>query len=143
MTAKVARILIPLTLVGVFVVAAVSQANAGDDASLTPSWANANVCNSTQLGVRAQLAGDGSSGTMRARFSAQWLDGGSWVPLPGANAPWQSAGSATYTWQQVGWTFQLTSPAAGQSYQVRGVAELQWPDGRSETRVTGSCSIAG
>lgn len=143
MTATVARILIPLTLVGAFAVAAVSQAQTGGGNSLTPSWANTNVCSSTQLGVRAQLAGDGSSGEMRARFSAQWLNGSSWVAVPGASSPWQSAGSAQYTWQQVGWTFQLTPPAGGQSYQVRGVAELQWPSGRSETRVTGSCSISG
>src|ERR1044072_242566 len=100
MTAKVARILIPLTLVGAFVVAAVSQADTGASNALTPSWANTNVCSSTQLGVRAQLAGDGSDGVMRARFSAQWLNGGSWVALPGAGSPWQSAGSAQYTWQQ-------------------------------------------
>jgi hypothetical protein len=143
MTAKVARILIPLLLVAAFAVAAVSQAATGDGGTLVPSWANANICNPTQLGVRAQLAGDGSEGEMRARFSAQWLDGGTWVALPGARSPWQSAGSAEYTWQQVGWTFRLTPPQAGQTYQVRGVAELRWPDGRSETRTTGSCSIAG
>jgi hypothetical protein len=143
MTAKVARILIPLTLVAAFAVAAVSQAATGAGGSLVPSWANTNICNPSQLGVRAQLAGDGSEGEMRARFSAQWLNGGSWVPLDGASSPWQSAGSAAYTWQQVGWTFQLAPPAPGQSYQVRGVAELQWPGGRSETRVTGSCTVSG
>jgi hypothetical protein len=143
MTAKVARILIPLTLVAAFAVAAVSQAATGAGGSLVPSWANTNSCDSSQLGVRAQLAGDGSEGQMRARFSAQWLSGDTWVPLDGANSPWQRAGSAEYTWQQVGWTFQLAPPAAGQSYQVRGVAELQWPGGRSETRVTGPCTVAG
>jgi hypothetical protein len=143
MTAKLSRILIPLALVVAVAAAAVSQASTGDGGALVPSWANANICSPTQFGVRAQLAGDGSDGDLKARFSAQWLNGGSWVPLSGAVSPWQTAGSAAYTWQQVGWTFQLAPPATGQSYQVRGVAELQWPSGRTETRTTGTCTVSG
>jgi hypothetical protein len=143
MRANVLRIALPAVLVAALVVAAVSQAAPSGD-SFVGSWANVNACSSTQLGVRAQLAGDGEAGRMSARFSAEWLQDGAWVPLEGAStSPWQSAGSAAYTWQQVGWTFQLSAPQPGQAYQVRGVAELRWPDGRTETRVTGPCNVAG
>lgn len=143
MTAKIVRIAVPATLVAAFAVAAVSQASS-DGGSVVPSWANANVCGSTQFGVRAQLAGDGSDGDMQARFSVQWLSPGGWMPIGGvSSSPWQSAGSAADTWQQVGWTFNLAPPEAGQSYQLRGVAELRWPSGRTESRVTGSCGVSG
>jgi hypothetical protein len=143
MTARIVRIAVPATLIAAFAVAAVSQASS-DGGSVVPSWANANVCNSTQFGVRAQLAGDGNEGDMQARFSVQWLSPSGWVSIGGvSSSPWVSAGSAAYTWQQAGWTFSLAPPQAGQSYQVRGVAELRWPSGRTESRTTGSCSISG
>lgn len=119
-----------------------SPALAGAD-QLTSSWANVNVCSSSQLGARAQLAGDGTGADMRVRFTAQWLSPGGWVPLSGsASSPWQSAGSSDYTWGQAGWTFALNVPA-GKTYQVRAVAELQWTgSGRASTQVTGSCSVS-
>jgi len=55
---------------------------AGPD-QLTSSWANVNICNSGQLGARAQLAGDGSKDMLRVRFTAQWLSPDGWVPLVG------------------------------------------------------------
>jgi len=111
---------------------------------LASSWANVNICSPTQLGARAQLAGDGSSAEMSVRFTAQWLSPtGGWVPLDGASSsPWQSAGSAEYTWEQAGWTFNISVPP-GQSYQLRAVADLSWGGERSETRVTGTCSVGG
>lgn len=137
------RIAVPIALAAAFAVAAVSQASS-DGGAVVPSWANANVCSATQFGVRAQIAGDGSAGDLQARFSVQWSSPSGWVPISGvSSSPWQSAGSAEYTWQQVGYTFNLAPPAAGQSYQLRGIAELKWPSGRTETRTTGSCSIAG
>ena len=45
-----------------------SGAGTGDQ--LTSSWAKVNICNPTQLGARAQLAGDGSTTRMSVRFSA-------------------------------------------------------------------------
>jgi hypothetical protein len=143
LTARIVRIAVPATLIAAFAVAAVSQASS-DGGSVVPSWANANVCSSTQFGIRAQLAGDGTEGDMQARFSVQWLSPSGWAPIGGvSSSPWVSAGSAAYTWQQAGWTFSLAPPEAGQSYQVRGVAELRWPSGRTESRITGSCSISG
>ena len=112
--------------------------------SLSSSWANVNICSPAQLGARAQLAGDGSTAEMQVRFTAQWLSPGGWASLNGAaTSPWQSAGSAEYTWGQAGWTFALSVPA-GKSYQLRAVAEMQWVgSGRTSSAVTGSCSVSG
>jgi hypothetical protein len=111
---------------------------------LTSSWANVNICNSEQLGARAQLAGDGSSDAMSVRFIAQWLSPGGWVPLAGAStSPWQAAGSADYTWRQAGWTFNLAVPQTGTSYQLRAVAEMKLGSGRSATHTTGTCTVGG
>jgi hypothetical protein len=107
---------------------------------LAQSWAQVNICSPTQLGARAQLAGDGSKSAMSVRFTAQWLSPDGWVPLNGAaTSPWQDAGSAEFTWGQAGWTFNISVPA-GFSYQLRAVAELQWAD-RSQTMVTGTCTV--
>jgi hypothetical protein len=121
------------------------------------SWANANICNAQQLGVRAQLAGDGSTDTMRVRFRAEWLSPDGWVPLAGeATSPWQDAGSAEFTWAQAGWTFNISVPpsapapdpaapeaAAPASYQLRGVADMQLGSGRTVTQTTGVCTVGG
>lgn len=123
--------------------AGVASAQTGD--GLSSSWAQVNICSPTQLGARAQLAGDGSSSRMSVRFTAQWLSPSGWVPLAGAaTSPWQSAGSAVYTWGQAGWTYNLTVPA-GHSYQLRAVAELRWSgeNARTETYTTGTCTVAG
>jgi hypothetical protein len=109
---------------------------------LSSSWAQVNVCSASQLGARAQLAGDGSQTQMSVRFTAQWLSPSGWVPLSGAaTSPWQSAGSAEYTWGQAGWTFSISVPA-GHQYQLRAVAELRWSD-RTETYTTGTCTVGG
>jgi hypothetical protein len=132
---------IALSAVLAAVMAAPASARQGD--SLSSSWANVNICSPTQLGARAQLAGDGSSGQMQVRFTAQWLSPSGWVPLGGAaTSPWQSAGSAEYTWGQAGWTFSLSVPP-GNSYQLRAVAEMQLGSGRTATQVTGGCTVSG
>jgi hypothetical protein len=116
---------------------------AGTD-QLTSSWANVNICNSGQLGARAQLAGDGSKDMMRVRFTAQWLSPDGWAPLVGqATSPWQDAGSAEFTWAQAGWTFNLAVPPTGVSYQLRAVAEMDLGSGRSSTQTTGACVVGG
>jgi len=120
--------------------AGVAPASAQTGDRLSASWAQANVCSPTQLGARAQLAGDGSKSQMSVRFTAEWLSPDGWVPLAGAaTSPWLSAGSAEYTWGQAGWTFDISVPA-GFAYQLRAAAELRW-SGHSETRVTGTCSV--
>jgi hypothetical protein len=116
---------------------------AGTD-QLTSSWANVNICNSGQLGARAQLAGDGSKNMMRVRFTAQWLSPDGWAPLVGqATSPWQDAGSAEFTWAQAGWTFNLAVPPTGVSYQLRAVAEMDLGSGRRSTQTTGACVVGG
>jgi hypothetical protein len=121
--------------------AGVAQAQTGDQVS--SSWAQANVCSPTQFGARAQLAGDGSASQMSVRFTVQWLSPSGWAQVGGAaSSPWQSAGSAEYTWGQAGWTFNVSVPA-GQRYQLRAVAELRWSGAtnRSATYTTGTCSV--
>ena len=68
-------------LAAVAVAGTASGAGTGDQ--LTSTWAKLNICNPTQLGARAQLAGDGSSDRMAVRFTAQWLGPDGWVPLSG------------------------------------------------------------
>jgi hypothetical protein len=144
MRVTVSRLLIIGAIAAVMALPPASQAQLGGE-QLTSSWANLNICSSTQLGARAQLAGDGSANGLYVRFTAQWLSPSGWVALNGAaSSPWQYAGSAEYTWGQAGWTFAISVPP-GQNYQMRALAELQWrgAGGRSETRVTGGCTVGG
>jgi hypothetical protein len=137
------RSLIPIAICAAIAGAGVANAQSGEGISST--WAQVNICSPTQLGARAQLAGDGSSSQMSVRFTAQWLSPGGWVPVSGAAiSPWQSAGSAEYTWGQAGWTYNITAPP-GQTYQLRAVAELQWTgeNARTETHTTGTCTVGG
>lgn len=127
------------------VLAATGVAHAQTGEQLSSSWAQANICNAAQLGARAQLAGDGSKSDLSVRFTAQWLSPDGWASLGGAaTSPWQSAGSAEYTWGQAGWTFSVSVPP-GHQYQLRAVAELRWSGetNRSETHTTGTCTVGG
>ena len=126
-----------------FAVTAV-PAQAADAEQLTASWAKVNLCNAGELGARAQLAGDGSGDKMQVRFTAEWLSPDGWAPLAGeSTSPWQDAGSAEFTWGQAGWTFALTVPQNGTSYQLRAVAEMKLGSGRSATQTTGVCTVGG
>lgn len=125
-------------------VAAVVPAHAAGKEDLTSSWAEVNVCDASQLGARAQLAGDGSNSRMQVRFTAQWLSPDGWVPLAGTPiSPWVDAGTAVYTWNQAGWNFDLSLPATGQTYELRAVAEMKLGSGRSASYTTGTCSVSG
>ena len=133
-----------VTLGAALLAVSAGPAQAAGPDQLTSSWANVNICNSGQLGARAQLAGDGSTDMMRVRFTAQWLSPDGWVPLVGqATSPWQDAGSAEFTWAQAGWTFNLAVPPTGVSYQLRAVAEMDLGSGRSSTQTTGACVVGG
>jgi hypothetical protein len=129
-------------LAAVAVAGTASGAGTGDQ--LTSTWAKLNICNPTQLGARAQLAGDGSSTRMAVRFTAQWLGPDGWVPLSGkASSPWQDAGSAEFTWQQAGWTFALNVPQDGAAYQLRAVAEMRLGSGQTAEFTTSTCTVGG
>jgi hypothetical protein len=133
------RSLIPIAICVAIAGADVASAQTGE--TLGSNWAQVNVCSPTQLGARAQLAGDGSEADMSVRFTAEWLSPSGWAPVAGAaTSPWLSAGSAEFTWGPAGWTFDMTVPP-GFAYQLRAVAELKWESGRSETHVTGTCSV--
>ena len=133
---------LPLAVALAAVAAAPAQGAASDQ--LTSTWANVNICDAGQLGARAQLAGDGSSDTMQVRFTAQWLSPDGWVPIGGqATSPWQDAGSAEFTWGQAGWTFALSVPPTGESYQLRAVAEMQLGSGRTAMHTTSTCIVGG
>jgi hypothetical protein len=137
------RTLIVIAICAVLAGTGVARAQTGEQ--LSSSWAQGNVCNATELGARAQLAGDGSKSDLSVRFTAQWLSPDGWVPLGGAaTSPWQSAGSAEYTWGQAGWTFSISVPPGAQ-YQLRSIAELRWSGEtkRSETHTTGTCTVTG
>ncbi|MEA2364979.1 MAG: hypothetical protein QOE69_1260 [Thermoleophilaceae bacterium] len=130
--------------VGVALAALAAPAYAAGGDALTSNWAKVNVCSSSQLGARAQLAGDGSRDRMEVRFTAEWLSPDGWVPLAGQpTSPWQDAGSAVYTWSQAGWNFDLTIPATGEAYQLRAVAEMKLGSGRGASYTTGTCSVGG
>jgi hypothetical protein len=139
----VRRILIVTAIWTLLAGVGVARAQSGEQ--LTSSWAQTNVCNASQLGARAQLAGDGTKSDLSVRFTAQWLSPGGWVPLAGAaTSPWQSAGSAEFTWGQAGWTFNIAVPP-GHQYQLRSVAELRWSGetNRTESHTTGTCTVGG
>jgi hypothetical protein len=124
--------------------AAAAPAHGAAGEQLTSTWTNVNVCNSSQLGARAQLAGDGSGNRMRVRFTAEWLSPAGWTPIGGrATSPWQDAGSAEFTWGQAGWTFALDVPQTGVTYTLRAVAEMQMGSGRSVVQTTGTCAVGG
>ena len=129
-------------VLGALAVALPAQGAGADQ--LESTWANINICNSDELGARAQLAGDGSTDEMQVRFSAQWLGPDGWASLPGqSTSPWQDAGSAEFTWQQAGWTFELEVPPNGQSYQLRAVAEMKLGSGQTTSHTTGTCTVGG
>jgi hypothetical protein len=129
-------------VLGALAVALPAQGAGADQ--LESTWANINICNSDELGARAQLAGDGSTDEMQVRFSAQWLGPDGWASLPGqSTSPWQDAGSAEFTWQQAGWTFELEVPPNGQTYQLRAVAEMKLGSGQTATHTTGTCTVGG
>jgi hypothetical protein len=124
--------------------AAATPVHGAEAEKLTSTWANVNICNSGELGARAQLAGDGSDDAMRVRFTAEWQSPEGWVPLGGqATSPWQHAGSAKFTWGQAGWTFALSVPETGDAYELRAVAEMEMGSGRTATQTTGTCTVGG
>jgi len=123
---------------------AVAMPAQGSTEELTSSWAKINICDSSQMGARAQLAGDGSTDQMQVRFNAQWLSPDGWVALPGqSSSPWLDAGSAEFTWQQAGWTFALSVPTTGEAFQLRTVAEMKLGSGQTATQTAAGCTVGG
>ena len=122
----------------------VAAASDADDRHV--AWATVNACapeaRPDALGVRANVPGDGSDAEMYVRITGEWYSEvrQSWLPVDGHSvSPWIDAGSASYAYRQVGWTFQIETPP-GTTRRLRGVAEIEWRVGkrvmRSESRAT-------
>jgi hypothetical protein len=100
-----------------------------------PFWATVNICDTEKspnaLGVRTSVPGNGSDERIFARYTAQWWSGAQqqWLTVGGSGVTdWIGMGSADMTSRQAGWTFRFVQPAAGTTYVMRGVVELQWRD---------------
>jgi len=132
-------------IVTALLVAATAVPAAAAPPASPPGWATVNVCDpgSNAVGVRAGLPGPEKA---FARFTVQWLDpkDSVWKPVEGTPmSPWVATGSAV----EVGWTYSFDQPPPGTTFQIRGVAELQWrkPGGalaRNQTVVTGACALS-
>ena len=138
------RLTAPILVVAALAAAA---ATASAQSGAGPMWASVNICNGTQAGMRASMAGDGSDAEMQVRFTAQYYnhEQDAWLSVAGAaTSPWLPAGSARYEWGQAGWTFNFNPPAPGTSFVIRGLAEMQWVKGgqlvRSASQVTSAAA---
>jgi hypothetical protein len=100
-----------------------------------PFWATVNICDTQDspnaLGVRTSVPGNGSDERIFARYTAQWWSGEAqvWLTVAGSGVTdWVRIGAADMSSRQAGWTFRFVQPAAGTTYVMRGVVELQWRD---------------
>jgi hypothetical protein len=100
-----------------------------------PFWATVNICDTeaspNALGVRASVPGNGSDERIFARYTAQWWSSAAqeWKTVAGSGVTdWVRLGDADMTSRQSGWTFRFVQPAAGTTYVMRGVVELEWRD---------------
>lgn len=113
--------------------ALLASASAAPAATTPGLWVTINRCDGPrspdQMGVRAQMPGNGTRQRMYVRFRAQWWDSQQedFNPLrgPGGRSPLLYVGSARYQSHQAGWTFRIKLPAFT-GFTLRGVAEFQW-----------------
>jgi hypothetical protein len=109
----------------------------GDDQRLVAAsapkhlWSTVNICDThkhpDQLGIRARMPGNGTGQRMRMRFIVQYMKKGSWVRVKdGGLSPWRKAGSAEFTWQELGWTFNFNEIQPGDGFRMRGLVKFQW-----------------
>jgi hypothetical protein len=95
-------------------------------------WTTVNACNTaahpSTMGVRGRMPGDGTRERMYMRFAAQFRDaGGSWQYVDGnGHSPWMYAGSARFSYEEAGFTFQFDPPQTGDKFLFRGVTDFQW-----------------
>ena len=107
-----------------------SDVEADDD---RPLWATVNICDTAgapnALGVRTSVPGNGSGERIFSRYTAQWWSSAKqeWLTVGGSGVTdWIFLGDADMSSRQAGWTFRFVQPAAGTTYVMRGVVELQW-----------------
>jgi hypothetical protein len=120
------RILVPGVLLVALAVPAPAAAGLPKDL-----WATVNACDSVKfpdrVGVRAAMPGDGTGKRMYARFRLQYYSAlrNGWFPVENGRSSKLYLGSARRD-RQGGWTFRVNPPAAGGSFLLRGVADLEW-----------------
>jgi hypothetical protein len=141
---------IPGVAIGAAVLAALvpSSASAVDVTKSKRLWATINICDTRKapntVGVRVSMPGSGKkTERMYARVRLQFFrpSSQSWVLLgDGADSGWIPLGKATFLRRETGWTQQLSAPAPGQQFRIRGHVRFEWRRGaavkRKATRVT-------
>jgi len=117
------------------------QKRSGADEAKRPFWATVNICDTTKspnsLGVRTSVPGNGSKQRIFARYTAQWWSAADqeWLTVGGSGVTdWVGMGNAEMTARQAGWTFRFVEPAAGTTYVMRGVVELEWRRALADAR---------
>jgi hypothetical protein len=123
--------------------AGASVRSAGSSKGLT--WATVNICgprHQHHLGIRGQMAGNGTSQQMWMRFSAQYRSHGHWHTLRGGVSRWQYAGPARVRTAQNGRTFSLSLPKPT-VYLLRGVVGFEWRNGTHVVKRASAVTTAG
>lgn len=134
---------------------AATRFSPADSAAETPKlksshelWATVDVCKSKptpQIGIRGSMPPEGQrKETMYMLFRVQYLDATTkqWTDLSsGGESGFVKMGLASTT-RQTGRTFDLSLPAHGGAFQMRGVVEFQWRHG-SHTTLTVTKTTSG
>ena len=111
-------------------------AAAGDASAAPPPkglWATVNICDTIahpdQMGVRANMPGNGTRQRMYMRFHAQFYNATrkQWFNVKGSGVSrWIYIGNARVTERQGGYTFSFAPPRSGGAFVLRGVVDFQW-----------------
>ncbi len=120
-------------------------------ASTAKPWATVNVCDTQAhpdaFGVRASMSGLGTVRThMYLRIRAEYQAGnGIWRDLgESGDSGWLDAGKALRRSRQVGRTFTITPPAAGQAtYVLRATVAFEWRRGAKVLRRARAVTTGG
>ncbi|HKR98507.1 MAG TPA: hypothetical protein VJU79_03230 [Candidatus Dormibacteraeota bacterium] len=125
------------TFLAAFAAGLVSIFAALGDASAAPPpkglWATVNICDTLshpdQMGVRANMPGNGTRQRMYMRFHAQFYNQAKkqWFNVKGSGVSgWIFVGNARVTDRQGGYTFSFAPPRSGGVFVLRGVVDFQW-----------------
>ena len=120
-----------LTVAALLPAAALAKTDARPDL-----WATVNVCDTPAkpgaVGIRISIPPEKGAPSQWARIHLQWFDGSkrAWRALSsGGDSGWKRVGIGTRL-VQGGTTFDFDSPAPGTRLVLRGVADVQWRDGK-------------
>ena len=124
-------------LLAAFAAVLVSIFAAAGDASAGPPpkglWATVNICDTVshpdQMGVRANVPGNGTRQRIYMRFHAQFYNQTKkrWFNVKGNGVSgWIFVGNARVTERQGGYTFSFAPPTSGGAFVLRGVVDFQW-----------------